>query len=389
VHREFVQLAVLEDGLLRDQGRIGVTPEALPAQTDGLRLDDQVALKATGNSDTIANLLTPLVGRVMVSNPSKTRAIAEAKVKTDKVDARILAQLLAADFLPPVLLPDERSSALRRQMMGHAHLVRQRTRIKNLRNAKRSSAHGLRHDHVRAVAAARPDPARRGGSLVLLAKSSASNDAELLVLRHEVALLTRANPKPRLKWSDRALFSALCRHLPREMLAHRLVTPATILSWHRRLVARKWTYPHRTGRPPIDHELAALIAQLARQNPTWGYQRIQGELLKIGRRVGASTIRRILTQRRIPPAPIRADHTTWRQFLHSQASTMLACDFFHVDCALTLRRLEVFFVIEKNTRHAHILGSTRQSGSATGAGQRSKHATFWPISATAHLTSNS
>ncbi len=131
VHREFAQLAVLEDGLLRDEGKIGVTPEALRAWADGLRLDDQVALEATGNSDAIANLLTPLVGRVVVSNPSKTRAIAEAKVKTDKVDARILAQLLAADFLPPVWLPDERTRSLRRQVMRRAHLVRQRTRIKN------------------------------------------------------------------------------------------------------------------------------------------------------------------------------------------------------------------------------------------------------------------
>jgi len=131
VHREFAQLAVLEDGRLRDEGKIGVTPEALRAWADGLHPDDQVALEATGNSDAIANLLTPLVARVVVSNPSKTRAIAEAKVKTDKVDARILAQLLAADFLPPVWLPDERTRSLRRQVMRRAHLVRQRTRIKN------------------------------------------------------------------------------------------------------------------------------------------------------------------------------------------------------------------------------------------------------------------
>ena len=131
VHREFAQLAVLEDGRLRDEGKIGVTPEALRAWAEGLHSDDQVALEATGNSDAIANLLTPLVGRVVVSNPSKTRAIAEAKVKTDKVDARILAQLLAADFLPPVWLPDERTRSLRRQVMRRAHLVRQRTRIKN------------------------------------------------------------------------------------------------------------------------------------------------------------------------------------------------------------------------------------------------------------------
>ena len=131
VHREFAQLAVVEDGLVRDEGRIGVTPEALRAWAATLRGDDEVALEATGNSDAIANLLIPLVGRVVVSNPSKTRAIAEAKVKTDKVDARILAQLLAADFLPPVWLPDERTRSLRLQVARRAHLVRQRTRIKN------------------------------------------------------------------------------------------------------------------------------------------------------------------------------------------------------------------------------------------------------------------
>jgi putative transposase len=135
---------------------------------------------------------------------------------------------------------------------------------------------------------------RLGGWLALMARSSASKDAELLVLRHEVAVLRRTSPKPRLDWADRAVLAVLCRYLPHDVLPHRLVTPATILRWHRRLVAKKWTYPHRTGRPPIDPRLAALIVRLASQNPTRGYKRIQGELLKVGRWVGASTVRRIL-----------------------------------------------------------------------------------------------
>jgi transposase len=114
-----------------DEGKIGVTPEALREWACTLRPDDEVALEATGNSDAIAMLLTPLVARVVVSNPRKTRAIAEAKVKTDNVDARILAQLLAADFLPPVWLPDDRTRMLRRQVARRTHLVRQRTRLKN------------------------------------------------------------------------------------------------------------------------------------------------------------------------------------------------------------------------------------------------------------------
>jgi hypothetical protein len=110
---------------------------------------------------------------------------------------------------------------------------------------------------------------RLSGWLALLARSSASKDAELLVLRHEVAVLRRTNPKPRLDWADRALFSALCRDLPHALLTRRLGTPASILRWHRRLVVKKWTYPHRTGRPTIDPDIAELIGQLARQNPTW------------------------------------------------------------------------------------------------------------------------
>jgi hypothetical protein len=137
-----------------------------------------------------------------------------------------------------------------------------------------------------------------------------------------------------------------------------VVTPGTVLRWHRRLIARNWTYPHRTGRPPVSAEIAALTERRATGNSGWRYKRMQGELLKVGRRVSAAAIRRILRVLKIPPAPRRDTDTTWRKFLHAQTATMLAADFFHVDCALTLKRLYCFFVIETGSRYVHILGVT-------------------------------
>jgi putative transposase len=121
-------------------------------------------------------------------------------------------------------------------------------------------------------------------------------------------------------------------------------------------VTKKWTSPNRRGRPPLDDTIAALIQRMARENPTWGYQRIQGELRKLDHGFGASTIRRILKLRRIPPAPLRCTDTSWRRFLCAQASTMLAVDFFHVDWAVTLKRIYVFFALEVISRYVHVLG---------------------------------
>ena len=196
------------------------------------------------------------------------------------------------------------------------------------------------------------------GWLVLLARRSATNNVELLVLRHEVAVLRRQVVRPRLDWADRAVLAGLARLLPRPSWNGLFVRPETLLRWHQDLVRRRWSYPHRRGRPGVALEIRDLVLRLARENPTWGYRRIHGELGRLGYkgRIGASTVWAILHRAGVEPAPKRSV-LTWRQFLRAQAKSVLAVDFFTVDTVF-LQRLYVLFVLEVGTRRVHVLGVT-------------------------------
>jgi len=198
--------------------------------------------------------------------------------------------------------------------------------------------------------------------LGLLARGAQSKNAEILVLRHEVAVLRRQVSRPRLSWADRAVLAALTRLLSPVCRLHRIVTPATILRWHRDLVKQRWTQPHRSGGRRTPPELRRLVLWLAAENSSWGYRRIHGELAGLGYQIAASTVWSILQRAGIDPAP-RRNGPSWRQFLRVQAWGILATDFFCVD-TLLLQRLYVLFVVEHATRRIHLLGATANPSGA-------------------------
>ena len=197
------------------------------------------------------------------------------------------------------------------------------------------------------------------GLAVLVFRGDLAKDAELLVLRHENAVLRRYVGRVRYEPADRVWFAALARLIPRRRWAEVFpVTPATLLAWHRRLAAKKYDSSKRRkpGRPPTVPGIARLVVRLAKENPLWGYRRIHGELTKLGVTVAPSTVWEILRAASINPAPRRSG-PSWRQFLHAQAAGIVAVDFLHVDTVL-LRRLYVLVFIEHGTRRMHLGGVT-------------------------------
>src|SRR5664280_739872 len=214
-----------------------------------------------------------------------------------------------------------------------------------------------------------------------------SKDLEILVLRHQLRVLQRTAGPPKLRPIDRVLLAASSRAISRDRWVAFLVTPATLLRWHRELVRRKWTYRKtgRPGRPPIDAELRALILRLARENPRWGCVRVQGELRKLGLRASATTVRTLLRAARLGPAPRRSG-PTWAEFLRAQAHGIIACDFFTVETAW-LRTLYVLVFIELGSRRIFLSPATAHPDS--GVGHLSRRATSRPTSTLGRALSGS
>jgi transposase InsO family protein len=199
--------------------------------------------------------------------------------------------------------------------------------------------------------------------VVLLGRGDRAKELEILVLRHELSILRRQVGRPRFEAQDRILLAAVSRMLPRRSWTVFSVRPETLLAWHRRLVARRWTYPHRRpGRPPIGRDVRDLILRLARENSSWGYLRIAGELRKLGIAVSASSVRNILVKAGLPPAPGR-DAQSWRSFLRAHGESILACDFFTVD-TVWLRRLYVLVFLSIGSRRVEYLAVTSKPDSA-------------------------
>jgi putative transposase len=198
---------------------------------------------------------------------------------------------------------------------------------------------------------------RRVLGLVGLGSNPDAKDVEIAVLRHQLMVLRRQVARPRYAPTDRMVLAVLARWLPPERWSVFLVTPATLLRWHRDLVVRRWTYRH-TGRRQqgLDQEVVDLVVRMARENPRWGYVRIVGECRKLGVRVSATSVRRILRRHRLGPAPRRSG-PSWTAFLRAQACGTLGCDFFTVE-TVGLTRLYVLFVVELDRRRVHLAGIT-------------------------------
>jgi transposase InsO family protein len=204
-------------------------------------------------------------------------------------------------------------------------------------------------------------------------RSNDFKELEIVVLRHELGILRRRTRRPVMTWTDRLFLAAASRLLPRARWQSFIITPATLLRWHRRLGAKRWTYARRAGRPPIRRGIRELVLRIAQDNPRWGYQRIVGELKGLGIAVSVTTVRTWLRREGLGPAGMRAG-MTWREFLRAHRRSVLAVDFFTVE-TIWLQRLYVLFFIELGSRRVHVAGCT-PNPSALWVTQQARHLTW-------------